>query len=76
MKKSEEEYLFNYIRYLQHKVNQLTIAVLTGDKSELEYPKAADVQPGEKIPLGHLADDLLGTCYEGKNACDKSNKRN
>ena len=68
MKKSEEEYLFNYIRYLQHKVNQLTIAVLTGDKSELEYPKAADVQPGEKIPLGHLADDLLELkgCEKGK----------
>ena len=76
VRKEDETYLFDYIRHLQNQVNQLTIAVLTGDKSGLEYPKAADVQPGEKIPLGHLADDLLGTYYEGKNACDKSNQRN
>lgn len=71
MRKEDETYLFDYIRHLQNQVNQLTIALLTGNKDRLEYPKAVEVQPGERIPVGHLADDLLGTCYEGKNISHK-----
>ncbi len=59
MRKEDETYLFDYIRHLQNQVNQLTIALLTGNKDRLEYPKAVEVQPGERIPVGHLADDLL-----------------
>lgn len=59
MRKEDETYLFDYIRYLQNQVNQLTIALLTWSKDGLEYPKAVEVQPGERIPVGHLADDLL-----------------
>lgn len=59
MRKEDETYLFDYIRHLQNQVNQLTIALLTGNKDGLKYPKAVEVQPGERIPVGHLADDLL-----------------
>lgn len=59
MRKEDETYLFDYIRHLQYQVNQLTIALLTGNKDRLEYPKAVEVQPGERIPVGHLADDSL-----------------
>ena len=59
MRKEDETYLFDYIRHLQNQVNQLTIALLTGNKDRLEYPKTVEVEPGERIPVGHLADDLL-----------------
>lgn len=59
VRKEDETYLFDYIRHLQNQVNQLTIALLTGNKDRLEYPKTVEVQPGERIPVGHLADDLL-----------------
>lgn len=59
LRKEDETYLFDYIRHLQNQVNQLTIALLTGNKDRLEYPKSVEVQPGERIPVGHLADDLL-----------------
>ena len=59
LRKEDETYLFDYIRHLQNQVNQLTIALLTGNKDGLEYPKAVEVQPGERIPVWHLADDLL-----------------
>ena len=59
LRKEDETYLFDYIRHLQNQVNQLTIALLTGNKDRLEYQKAVEVQPGERIPVGHLADDLL-----------------
>lgn len=59
LRKEDETYLFDYIRHLQNQVNQLTIALLTGNKDRLEHPKAVEVQPGERILVGHLADDLL-----------------
>lgn len=74
VRKEDETYLFDYIRHLQNQVNQLTIALLTGNKDRLEYPKAVEVQPGERIPVGHLADDLLNLQNDSNNACDKGNK--
>lgn len=59
MKQEDIDYLFEYVRDLQKQVNQLKIAVLTGSKNGLELPKPIQLNAGEKMPLGHLADDLL-----------------
>ena len=76
MSKTDIQYLFDYVRDLQRQVNQLKVAVLTGKTNGLEFPKPIHLEPGEKIPLGHLADDLLDTEFQncGNDTCDKSNK--
>ena len=61
MNRADIQYLFDYVRDLQRQVNQLKVAVLTGKTNGLEFPKAIHLEPGEKVPLGHLADDLLDT---------------
>lgn len=61
MSRSDIQYLFDYVRDLQKQVNQLKVAVLTGKTNGLELPNPIHLEPGEKIPLGHLADDLLDT---------------
>ena len=76
MSKTDIQYLFDYVRDLQRQVNQLKVAVLTGKTNGLEFPNSIHLEPGEKIPLGHLADDLLDTEFQncGNDTCDKSNK--
>lgn len=56
MNKTDIQYLFDYVRDLQKQVNQLKVAVLTGKINGLEFPNPIHLEPGEKIPLGHLAD--------------------
>lgn len=64
MSKSDIQYLFDYVRDLQRQVNQLKVAVLTGETNELELPNPIHLEPGKRIPLGHLADDLLDTEFQ------------
>ena len=76
MNKTDIQYLFDYVRDLQKQVNQLKVAVLTGEKNGLEFPNPIHLEPGEKIPLGHLADDLLDTEFQNcrNDTCNKSNE--
>ena len=76
MSKTDIQYLFDYVRDLQRQVNQLKVAVLTGKTNGLELPNPIHLEPGEKIPLGHLADDLLDAEFQncGNDTCDKSNE--
>lgn len=76
MKQADVDYLFEYVRDLQKQVNQLKIAVLTGHKNGLEVPTPIQLNAGEKIPFGHLADDLLDAEFQncGNDTCDKSNE--
>lgn len=76
MSQADIQYLFDYVRDLQRQVNQLKIAILTGNINGLEFPSPIHLEPGEKIPLGHLADDLLDieSQNDRNNACDKSDK--
>jgi hypothetical protein len=76
LNKSDIQYLFDYVRDLQRQVNQLKVAVLTGKTNGLELPNPIHLEPGKRIPLGHLADDLLDTEFQncGNDTCDKSNE--
>lgn len=76
MSRADIQYLFEYVRDLQRQVNQLKVAVLTGKTNGLEIPKPIHLEPGVRIPLGHLADDLLDTESQnnGNDACNESDK--
>jgi hypothetical protein len=76
LSKTDIQYLFDYVRDLQKQVNQLKVAVLTGKINGLEFPNPIHLDPGEKIPLGHLADDLLDTEFQNRrnDTCNKSNE--
>ena len=76
LSKTDIQYLFDYVRDLQKQVNQLKVAVLTGKINGLEFPNPIYLDPGEKIPLGHLADDLLDTEFQNRrnDTCNKSNE--